>query len=286
MAAVRMALSGALKLWVFSSIGTALLTLACAAAWRHELQERAEDPHYTIRALVQTGPEVEAVPTGYLAELLGLSKDRPVNLYQVSTTHLEERLLSSPVLREARVSRRLPSTLEIQYQARTPIAAVIDLEQGWLDEEGVLFPGQPFQRPRQLVQVYLGLHRKLKPPYTSKLWGSSIPKEQITLLEEFLQHPAWQNFTLQMVDLGRLQDADYGKREWVLRGKPAGWNHVWWVRLPSRNWQTALAYLPRLVEAIRESDHSVLVDLRMDQMALYQELDQNGHARLMDAHAG
>ena len=68
----------------------------------------AVDPAYTIRAIIQTGPQKEALKTVYLAELMGLSFDQPKNLYLFDEKKAEHNLLNSPLIESAKVKKKKP----------------------------------------------------------------------------------------------------------------------------------------------------------------------------------
>lgn len=123
----------------------------------HIRHKRTTDLSYNIVAIVQTGPVKEGLNFIYLSELLDLSVDRPRNLYQFNTSEARRRLLASPLIKTAEVKKILPGTVYVDYTVRQPVAFLADYQNAAIDEEGYLFPFQPFFTPKKLPEFYLGL---------------------------------------------------------------------------------------------------------------------------------
>src|SRR5258708_979144 len=99
---------------IFSSVaGTLLLCSSVYSLYSVWKTRRYTSDRYKITAIVQTGPEKEALRTVYLAELLGLSVDAPKNLYSIDLKKAQMALLSSPLIAKAKVRRMPPNTLYI-----------------------------------------------------------------------------------------------------------------------------------------------------------------------------
>src|SRR5579872_2269935 len=154
-------------------IGSTCLTLALSlsaySVWKKHKNERLRSPAYRISAIIQTGPEKEALKTAYLAELLGLSADWPTQLYALNVKKAENLLLASPLISSAKVQRLSPSTLYIDYEVRKPVAWLADFNNTAIDAEGHLFPVDPFFPPKRLPELYLGVPAnsgwQIKSPY-------------------------------------------------------------------------------------------------------------------------
>lgn len=173
---------------------------------------RAEDPKYRISAIVQTGPEKEALPTQLLAELLGLSADRYRNLYQFDLQNAEKTLMAFPVIAEAHLKRIPPETLFIDYTVRKPIAYLLDYSNTAIDAEMVAFPFSPFYSPKKLPWVYLGLG-----PEVSFRWGDRLPdllKEKI--LRIFTLARSVPGIQIKNVDLSRADSLSLSEQRIVL----------------------------------------------------------------------
>ncbi|MBX7067297.1 MAG: FtsQ-type POTRA domain-containing protein [Parachlamydiales bacterium] len=200
---------------LFCLIGSTCLTLACSLTgihfWKKHRKERLESAKYQIRAIIQTGPEKEALKTVYLAELLGLSADRPSQLYALNVKKAENILKQSPLIADAKVKRMPPSTLYIDYEVRKPIAWLADYKNIAVDAEGYAFPVAPFLSPKRLPEIYLGL---------SSLEGWKIDGPAFALAIEILQFlekaPWTEGLNIQRIDVSNAFAPSLGTREVVL----------------------------------------------------------------------
>jgi hypothetical protein len=145
----------------FYLIGSTCLTLTLSVGgffvYRNWKIKRMTDEKCRITAIMQTGPEKEALKTSYLAELLDLSVDSPSQLYAFNLNKAIEKLLQSPLIAQAEVKRIPPGTLYIDYSVRKPIALLADYANTAIDKEGYIFPIAPFFSPKQFAEIYLGL---------------------------------------------------------------------------------------------------------------------------------
>ncbi len=66
------------------------------------------DDQYHIVSLIQNNPQSDALKTVYLAELLELSLDRPVNLYQLNIQEATQKLLNHPLIKKATIKKFYP----------------------------------------------------------------------------------------------------------------------------------------------------------------------------------
>ena len=109
--------------WIVASLFlvTGLTTHTCLY-YRGKDRAMRLDPRNHLTAIVQTGPQKEALKTVYLAELLGLSIDRPTAYFDFDIQKAEAKLLKSPLIKQAKVTLLPPSTLAIDYTIRQPIA--------------------------------------------------------------------------------------------------------------------------------------------------------------------
>lgn len=145
-----------------STLATAALSTGGYHIWKKWTQHRLMDERNFVAAIVQTGPEREALKTTFLAAILDLSADRPVSLYAIDPAEAEKKLLACPLISDAKVRRVPPGTLYIDYTVRKPIARLADYQNTGLDREGCIFPIAPFHSPKNLPEIYLGL-----PPFGS-----------------------------------------------------------------------------------------------------------------------
>jgi hypothetical protein len=190
-------------------------------SWQHR---RYHSEQYRIQGIVQTGPEKEALKTAYLAELLGLSVDAPMNLYALDLRKAEKALLASPLIRAAHVKRLPPNTLYVDYEVRIPVAMLADYANTAIDREGYLFPAAPFLSPKELPEIYLGL-----PPFGAEedsygrrggRWRTPLHNRYLSLALEILQtfegSPWREGLRLKRIDVSNAFAPTLGRREIAL----------------------------------------------------------------------
>lgn len=200
---------------LFCLIGSTCCTLTLSLGgywlWSKHCTERLRSEKYRIAAIIQTGPEKEALKTVYLAELLGLSADQPTQLYALDLKKATQKLLSSPLIAHAKIKRMPPSTLYIDYEVRKPIAWLADFKNMAIDKEGFLFPVVPFFSPKNLPEIYLGLPSA----FSAQVKGPSF---QLALqILHFLETAPWkEGLHIKRVDVSNAFAPSLGQREVVL----------------------------------------------------------------------
>ncbi len=214
----------ALTCLIGSTVATLTVTLFgyhLYQSWKHA---RLTSAQYNITAIVQTGPEKEALKTSYLAELLNLSADSPRSLYSLHPKDAEKALLASPLIQSAHIQRLPPNTLYIDYQVRKPIAYIADYRNTAIDRHGYLFPVSPFLSPKELTEIYLGL-----PPFGASedssgrrggLWRTPLNNRYLTLALDLLQtfegSPWREGLRIKRIDVSNAFAPTLGRREIVL----------------------------------------------------------------------
>ena len=144
-------------LWILLSVFFITGSSAAALVYFQYVREKQKlDPANNIVAIVQTSSDVEGLRTVYLAELLNLSVDRPTNLYSFNSKEARQKLLSSPLIKDANVRKIRPGTCHVDYTLRKPIAFIGDYTNTAIDANGVVFPFKPFFTPKILPSLYLG----------------------------------------------------------------------------------------------------------------------------------
>lgn len=207
-----------------STAATLLLSTGGYALWKKNRNSRLVDPRFRIAAIVQTGPEKEALKTSYLAELLGLSADRPISLYAFDVKEGEKKLEACPMISSAKIRRISPGTLYIDYTVRKPVARLADYENTLLDRSGYLFPLSPFFAPKNLPEIYLGL-----PPFGGEKdeegreggsWHTPVQNKYLRLAFEILQAqdgaPWREGMRVKKIDVSNAFAPSAGQREIVL----------------------------------------------------------------------
>lgn len=207
-----------------STCVTLILSLSTYFLWSHYKKKRLQDASFRVVAIVQTGPEKEALKTSYLAELLHLSVDQPVSLYALDPKKCEQKLLSSPLIASAKVKRLPPGTLYIDYEVRKPIAWLSDYQNIAIDREGYLFPVAPFFSPKNLPEIYLGL-----PPFgegedaqgrKGGAWQTPLKNRYLHLaldLLQYLETASWkEGLQVKRIDVSNAFASSLGQREIVV----------------------------------------------------------------------
>jgi len=185
----------------------------CFSLYQYILDQRAHQDDYLIEAIVQTGPEKEQLKTLALAEFLGLSMDKPLNLYLFNSKEAEKTLKKHPLIKYARVKKVSPAIIYIDYAIRKPVAFLGDYSNTALDEEGTAIPFKPFFSPKKLTTIYLGIKRE-------EIWGEDLRGEHLSLayaIIKQLEQVSDGGIQLQSIDLRKAYAKSYGNREIVLK---------------------------------------------------------------------
>ena len=215
-----------------------------------------------ITAIVQTGPQREALNTVYLAELMRLSVDRPVRLHAFNPEEAKRRLLSSPVIKEASVNPAKNGVVHVDYTARQPVAWLYDFYNVALDEEACPFPVTPFFSPKNLPEIYLGL------PATGLKWNQQLTGNEVDLAFELLsiltQPDLADQVNVRRIDVSRAFASSFGQREIVLvmedtvilrqKGREVNFLFPRYLRLSSKYYTKELGNYLRLRPVLLEKD--------------------------------
>jgi len=144
--------------WIIASVVVITGPISLIIWYTHNLyRERQKDPSFNVVAIVQKSVDKEEIKTEFLAELMGLSYDKPTNLYRFNAAHAQKMLCDFPPIKEAKVKKIWPGTVFVEYTLKKPIAYLADYSNTAVDERGVIFPVKPFIAPKKLPQVYMGL---------------------------------------------------------------------------------------------------------------------------------
>lgn len=251
--------------WIFLSVflisGSAWISFFIYSGF---FNFRSSDTRFSIVALVQTGPEKEALNTSYLAELLELSIDKPKNLYQIDLKENQKKLLENSLFKSCFLKRIPPGTLYINYSIRKPYIFLADFRNTAVDQEGYLFPFAPFFSPKKLPSLYLGTLSSIK-------WGEKCPIESWTLAQEILQEGTrvaeFHGLDLTFVDLSGVFTESFGSRQIILTFEKRG--QKIFVRLPSRNFSAAFKNF-LLLDLEKFEKPTYTLDLRLENLAFYQ----------------
>lgn len=187
-------------------------------------ENRRSDSKNQIVAVVQTSPDSEGIKTGYLTELLGLSVDSPTNVYAFNSKEALNKLLASPIIKEAKIIKIHPGTIWVDYSLRKPVAILGDYSNTMIDREGVPFPIQPFFTPKRLPEIFLGRLDEEGPEDIGTdngfSWGVAINGKRLrlafALLDFFNQHYCNITTHLDRIDVSKAFSLSCGQRQIVI----------------------------------------------------------------------
>lgn len=174
-------------------------------------KNRVTCPKYNIKAIAQNQNEI-TLDANYLAELMGLSSNNPTNLFAFDEKRAVNRLLLSPIIKEAEVKKIKPNCIFVDYKVRKPIAYLYDLENVAIDEEGYIFPVNPFYPPLDLCKFYINLeefkgYRKIDSPRVI---------DAIDIYKKLKTNGFCDLVRIKVLDTSRLELQSYGKKEILL----------------------------------------------------------------------
>jgi len=207
-----------------SVLATCVLSFAGYSVFAGWKNRRFVSDRYKITAIIQTGPDKEALRSVYLSELLDLSVDAPKNLYSLDLKKAELALLSSPLIAKAKVKRMPPNTIYVDYEVRKPIAWLSDYRNTAIDQEGYLFPVAPFLTPKEMPEIYLGLPSfgKAEDPFgrAGGSWRAPVQNKHLKLAFDLLQtfegSPWKEGLRIKRIDVSNAFCPTLGRREIVL----------------------------------------------------------------------
>lgn len=210
---MKLSLSRAL-IWIFTSV--LVISGPCYLgffAHKWVCEKRSYEDKYNIVEIMQPTGENNRLSCDYLAQLLSLSYDKPVNLFHFDVVKAQRALLKSPFIKEGKVKKVGPKSIYVDYVLRTPMAILNNWENAAIDDEGFIFPINPVFANEGLLQISFSDLQGLT-------WGDSVKtKEEFILatkLFELLNTEQFSKvFKLVKLDLSRAFLKSYGKREIV-----------------------------------------------------------------------
>lgn len=196
--------------WIGLSVigvnGACYLLLQGYFLWRDQKQKFK---HSYLSTIVQTGPQKEALKTDYLVQLLDLSLDRPRKMKDFDLKEGEQKLLSSPVIKEAELKTLDLGTLYIDYSIRQPIALLYDFENRAIDEECAVFPLIPFFSPKNLPEIYLGVSN-------TKIKGDPKVDLALDILKLVTDPSVKDQLNVRRIDVSKAFEKSFGRQEIVV----------------------------------------------------------------------
>ncbi|MBA3604090.1 MAG: FtsQ-type POTRA domain-containing protein [Parachlamydiaceae bacterium] len=277
--------------WIISStLVTSALTSAGVFYWNHHQEDLTTNDRYNIVALCQSCSHKELLQTDFLAEILGLSFDKPTNLYRFDINAAKQKLSACPIIKSVELKKVKPSMLFLEYSLRQPIAYLVEYANTAIDSEGILIPSMPFYTPKNLYELVLGLPSGLD-------WGMKITGNRIILMQELLEDISRQDyadgFRLTRIDVSKAYSKRCGEREIVLFFEESIENGIenkvcknlqLTLRLSPDNWHEQLTNYQSLRQKLRNEARGVseigkpfrfIIDMRLSQLAFIQEVKED-----------
>jgi hypothetical protein len=184
-------------------------------SYQNHLKGLGNDSTYNIRAIVQTGPEKEALSSVFFAEYLNLSIDKPSNLVNFNLKEAERKLRSLPFMRTVNLKKIHPETLYIDYTVKKNLAKLVDFTNTVIDFEGGIFPLVPYFSPKNLPNIYLGLFEERDKEHEVDPL-QHLQLKQITLILDLLENVNKRGIEVSYIDLSQAFEKSLGKREIVI----------------------------------------------------------------------
>ncbi len=226
-----------------------------------------------IYELYQSSGTTERLSTSYLSETLGLSSDKPTSLRVFDTKKAQQRLLQSPMIRYAHVSKKHTNGLTVRYHMRKPFMAFGDIYNAAVDEEGRVFPMRPYYAPKKLPTMYLG--------QVPSAFGESIQGELFdtvkTIYTSLHQYKITEVCSIEAIDVSMLAETSLGKKGIVLvLTNPYGRHYL---RLHHKHYEQSIANYKEMLgdvliqekEAFEKAPVTKIIDLRIPGYAYVDE---------------
>jgi hypothetical protein len=145
-------------------------------------------------------------------------------LYPFDLTKAQKRLLASPLIQAAKITKNFPNTLYIEYETREPIAFLDDFTNTAVDIHGFLFPFKPFFTPKKLPKITVGMtefgESKSRPGSESGSWGEPLKgyRAEIAfkIYKLLMQYGYADTANIIKIDTSKAFALSYGQREIVV----------------------------------------------------------------------
>jgi hypothetical protein len=242
---------------------------------------KLKNKNHKIVGIFQTGSRKNALPSEYLAELLGLSFDKSVNFFDFDENLAKKKLLESPFICYANVQKIKPNAIYIDYEIRKPFAKLADYENIAIDDMGYLFPCQPIFSNQDLPEIKLGLPRFLEGEDEQKReggrWVLPVSCEHyflaLKVFKLFQEKQFVNQFKVRKVDVSNAFAPSFGRREIIIEleeyleiiqeGLTAKYIFPKYLRLNEKEYEKQLANFLSLSQKMR-NDYRRQINLTKD----------------------
>ncbi len=199
------------KILALGLSGAVILFSAFFLGYRMHLRLISQDK-YKINMIVQI-PVTEKLKTAYLAEIIGLSQDKPVSYFDFNERKALLKLLKSPLIKTAEIKKIKPSFVYINYTVKEPVALLCDYPNIALDKDGFIFPLFPFFPPKNLPEIYLDLPELAE---KKEVFSQPLKYKNLNLALEILKVLQSVNLHVKRIDTAQAFSKSYGKREIIV----------------------------------------------------------------------
>lgn len=253
---VTLAISGTTACWLFLNY--------------YLTQKRSQDPDYQVRALVQRANGKYNLPTSALIELLGLSIDKPINLYYFDTAKASNSLATLGIFKVVNISKSFPETLVVEYELREPIAYLDDISNTAIDNNFIAFPFFPYYTPKKMPIVRLNKD-DLK-------WNTSVIEDENAELVKrvFTQIESFEipSEKISWIDVSSMLNNNHPFQEIILGIETQ--NNKKWLRLKAADLSTHLNRYAKLYPYIQQWEKNregqpTIIDLRFSDLLLLSQ---------------
>lgn len=245
-------------LFIFLSIvGVTTTATSVFYLWKYRAESEKRDPAFNLVTLIQRYEGPNKVETNYLADLLGLSADQPVNFHSFSVKEKESAIQKNPLFKEIYLKKIRPGKLLIQYQVRSPVAFLGEFTNTAIDSEGVLIPYKPFFKSKALPIIYMGLEEMH--------WGDSVKSPKLEIAFSIAELLKTRGAVPVKIDVSKMYALSYGQRQIVVK-----LDNLHYLRLSPKNYQVEIENYLLLKNTIPAQ--SVVIDLRIQQLAFVKAL--------------
>ncbi len=257
-------------LWILFSV--IVITGSLSLGWYyyvHFVSQRNRSENFLITGLLLQPIGSEKLPSSYIAELLELSVDKPINIYRFQTKEALEKLQNSFHIKYAEIDRVKPGYLWIAYEVREPAALLANYENRAIDQFGEVFPYLPFYKGRNLPKVYLDLP-KGEYSYVTSMEFKQAAQQNLKLLEEIkvLEIDGWK---ISRVDFSKQNALSFGQRQIIVQLTKSATNQEHFLRFSPDQVAESLHNYQKLQKSLQSeklyTENSLIIDLRIPQLA-------------------
>jgi hypothetical protein len=224
--------------------------------YQHHLNE-----NYKIKYIIPKSSSKERLSHSFFLETLAISLTSPPHLYRFNTQLAEKRLLASPLIKSAAITKLHPKALRIEYTLREPIAYLGGYENTAVDSEGVLIPIKPYYKSVPSTRLFFFQGQP------ALKWGEKVDQALFELALKIGEIAEKRVGRYKSIDVSRAFADSLGQRQIILvKGDSA---HRVILRLHPTEYQKNLDnYLLLEEELIKKGrPYPWIIDLRLPSLA-------------------